>query len=517
MAYKGETRTINCDSGGLTGANNIDAIAPQMMIYPSRNILLEKRGRRKRGGSSHLYASAYPGGYRALGLFDCRFLNGNQYLVYADASGTVYKNATNTITTGMGTSSPFSFAMGENKLFIADGISMPKVWNEGSCANIANPATDWSSNPPFQFLRHTRGLSERMCAINENTLYFSKTYVSAGDMEQFVTGAESIYLDTADGHGMVGMVEIGEEIVLFSREKAWRVDDSDVTSTNWGLTAAQWAGGVAHWRLIVKIPNDVVCMSADGEIYSIRAVADYGDYKQASLTKDSWMHDWIKEHVNLSQINLFSGKYFPKWRAVVFSVCSSGSTTCDTMLIYYIDRAPENAWMVHDNSSAPSGYDASAIEVVEDKTNGSYTLYTADYAGYVWELDKTSRNDNGAAYYSGFKTANDAMGEQRIKKLFAAGRIIGEPIGEYSLNVAIWVDGDYLGIKTVDQNGAGALLDDFMLDDDYLSGEDVCTSFFRIGKEGHQIQYEIYNAAANEDFFITSIMTDHKVLGALQR
>jgi hypothetical protein len=74
-------------------------------------------------------------------------------------------------------------------------------------------------------------------------------------------------------------------------------------------------------------------MAADGEIYSIRAVEDYGDYKQASLTRESWMQDYINEHVNLSQINLFHAKYFPRIRAIVFFVCSKGSSVGDIQFL----------------------------------------------------------------------------------------------------------------------------------------------------------------------------------------
>lgn len=516
MAYKGDTSIIDCDKGGLTGATNIDTIAPHMMLPPSCNLLLEKRGRRKRGGTSLLYGTPISAEHRALGLCDALFENGNQYLLYANSNGDVYKNDQDKVTSGMGKNLPYSFAMGENKIFIADGETIPKVWNETTCANIAAPAADWSTRPPYQFMRHTRGLSQRMCALNGNTLYFSKTYAVDGDMEQFVTDAESLYLDTGDGHGMTGMVEIGEEIVLFSRHKAYRVDDSDPSPSNWGLIPAQWEGGVANWRLIVKLPNDVVCMAADGEIYSIRAVEDYGDYKQASLTRESWMQDYINEHVNLSQINLFHAKYFPRIRAIVFFVCSKGSSVCNTALIFYIDRPLSDAWMVHNNGNAASGYDASVAEVVESATDGAIDLFTGDYSGHIWKLNRAGRNDNGAGYYAGFRTSNDAMGGPRHKKLFARGRISGEPFGDFKLSVTIWIDGQYAAARMVTQVGGGSLLDDFILDDDCLAAEDLIVSQFLIGEAGYRAQYEIGNAAVNEDFFISTIFTDYKVLGALQ-
>ena len=68
MAYKGNTDRIPCSKGGLTGAKNIDDIPNHLMVYPSRNINLEKNGRRKRGGTTLLLGSAYTGAPKILGL-----------------------------------------------------------------------------------------------------------------------------------------------------------------------------------------------------------------------------------------------------------------------------------------------------------------------------------------------------------------------------------------------------------------------------------------------------------------
>ncbi|MCE5336833.1 MAG: hypothetical protein LLG06_19825 [Desulfobacteraceae bacterium] len=515
MAYTGDTRMVSCARGGLTGVVNTDNIDPFMMIEPTRNLLLEKAGRRKRGGTALLYEAAMTGTPRCLGLFDCTFRNGNQYLVSAWDDGSLYKNGADTIKTGMGTTNAYSMAMGEDKLFVADGVGTPQVWTEATIADVAEPATDWATMPPFQFLLHRRGLSQRMAGLNSTGIYLSASYSSAGDLEKFATGALYIPLDTGDGDGCVGMGEQGKELLLYGKKRTWRLNDESLTTSEWGWEEAQWKGGVGSWRLIIPTPNDTVLMSEDGVIYSVIAVADYGDYKQASLTKDSWIHDWIQANVRLDYISHFHGSYDPTLRAVFIWVVLNGKTTADTALVYFIDRPIAEAWMIHDNSTAASGYTASASASVKLST-GKTGIYTGDYTGNVWKMNQANRNDNSAAYYAGWKTPPDSCENPRSTKLFNALKVMMDPKGNYNLSVKVTVDGAYKKTLTLSMAAGMAVLGTFVLGTDKLQGYSLLEEDGREGIKGTRIQYEFYNSGANEDFFVANYMTDYKSLGAAQ-
>jgi len=521
MAYRGETSMITCSKGGLTGARNIDDIPDYMMVYPSRNVNLEKNGRRKRGGTVHYLDDAIAGTPKILGLYHADFDDGSGgYILAATADGKIYAEQAGSVTeiaSGMGTVSPFCMAMGEEKVFIADGVSVPKVWSgAGNVADVAEPAVDFSSNPIFQVMVHSKGASKRMLALNNKTLFFSKTYAAAGDMEYFQTGAESMVVETGDAYGLVGMAEFGEDVILFGRTKAYRVDDDDTDTSKWGYEPVQWEGGASHWRLIVKTPNDIVAMADDGEIYSVTAVTSYGDYKQASLTRGSWMHDYIKEYIRLGYIEHFHAEYDPSLRAIFFWVVRNGHTTIDQALVYFIDRDPAEAWMVHDNDAADSGYKAAAACQVK-LLSGPYQIFTGDYAGMIWKLNQANRVDHESGYYGGFKTPNYSIGDPRLNKHFNSGRIVMIPTGNYKLTVKVWVDGDLAVTgESIDMTGGGAVLGRFVLGTDVLGGTDLIDSSFRIGRVGKRIQYEFFCAGANEDFFISGIMTDWKPVGKKQ-
>ena len=517
MAYTGKARIVECNRGGLTGAKSIDALAPYMMVHPSRNILLEKNGRRKRGGTAHLYGAALAGGPTILGIYRAIFASGTGYTLAATSDGYVYKDDTTTIKTGLSTTNYFSFqyASGEDKVFITDGANAVQQWNgaAATASDISEPATDWTTTPPFQLLLHGKGASQRLWGINKNAIYASKTYGAAGDLEKFVTSAEAIYILTDDGYGLVGGVEYGDRIMVFGKNKGYLIDDTDTTSSNWGYDPLQWDGGVAHWRLIIKTPNDIVLMSEDGEIYSATAVQSYGDYKRASLTRGSWMHDWIKEYVDLTKIAQFHGVYDPVIRAVIIWVVRNGQTAVDTALVFFLDRqSPEESWMVFDNVNFASGYSATCSARVLAGT-GQEKIYTGDASGFLWKLHEANRNDNSQIINGQFRTINDPVESPEVRKHFNKLHVVCTPQGDYDLSVKIWVDGSYKTTKTLNMRGSGAVLGSFTLDTDVLGGDDFISVSTGLGYKGYRIQYEFYNNGLNQDFFISSYRTDWKPLG----
>ena len=487
-----------------------------MMVEPTRNLIYERGGRRKRGGTVPFYGNPYAAGVTS--IKKVKFKNASEFLLAATAAGHIYKNATDLITeelSPLGTTFPICMVYGDDRVFIADGVNVPHVWpGTGTIDEINTPATDFSTAPVFQMMVHKVGQAEKMCALNRRGLYMSITGVFEGDMENF-TGTGSLFfpITTIDGLGPVAMMEIAHQVVIFGKTKAYRLDDSNIDSDNWSIRPAAWNGGVATWRLLVETPNDVFAMTDDGDIYSIAAVESYGDYKMASLTRASWMFDWIKENVDLSKIAQFHSCYDPTISAARFFVTVKGQSSPTTCLLYYVEREPQDAWMIEDNIFAASGYNALCSGTAL-ASGGSWDVLTGGIDGHVWKLDQVNRNDNGAGYYGGFKTPADEFGDPRVSKAYNQGHITTEAIGEHEIQVRMWVDDKPIPVgRAVALSGAGGLLDDFMLDDDELTVSEIIEASFKIGKRGRRLQYEFYTVGPDEDFYITQYMTDVKGRG----
>lgn len=440
--------------------------------------------------------------------------NGTQFIIRAGNDGKIYKNATTSIKTGLDTSAFPCFLAADNTLFHCNGANTPQTWDGAavSTADITEPAADWATDPPHQILIHGRGASLRMWALNDTTLYASKNWAASGDFKKFVTGAESIYIDTNDGFGLQGMIEKAREIFIFGKTQTYRLDDSDATSTNWGYERAPWYGGVAHWRLLVQTPNDVIAMMEDGEIYSVSAVQEYGDYKAASLTRPAFMHQWIADNVNLTRISQFHALYDPVRRAVVFFMVKAGYTNINMAILFFIDRPPAEAWMVHDNDTYASGYDAACSFPVR-KSAGNVKIYTGDYSGYIWELQTANKNDNNEAFYAGFKTPPMHLDNPRATKDFNALRCTMQPQGQYNLSVNFSCDGVPEGSGTVSMAGTGGTLGSFILDTSTLEGTDLIDAPSDLGVIGKRLQLEFYNSNINQDFSVSKILIDAKELG----
>lgn len=512
MSYAGNTFQIPFSQGGLVANPNIDTNPPTAMVL-ARNINLHRGGRGRRGGTSHV-GSAMSGTPRVMGAYDLTLTNGTQFIMRGTTDGKIWKDASTTIKTGLTTDKVFQFVTFNNKAYICNGADRPQTWDgaAGSTSNLTNVPSDWTgSNWPQQIVKHGKGASERLWAIactgNVNSIYASDN----GTDDFSDANVLKFTINTGDGTGIVGGVEFGDRLIVFSKRKAYVIEDTDTTVANWGYGAAQWEGGVASHRLIVKTPNDVVCMMEDGEIYSLSAVQDYGDYRAASLSRPAFIHEWIRENVNLAYIADFHAVYDPVIRAIKFFMVRAGQTQADTALVYFIDRGPTDGWVVHDNQTNVSGYSASCSALIRVGT-GDWQVYTGDYSGQMWKLETSNFNDNSNAYYSGFKTPTMYLDASRTTKMFKRGWLTTQTSGSWNLSINTWIDDSALGTQTISLVGTGAALGSFVLDTDVLGGASLIDKPWAIGSKGKRIQFEFYNANANEGFFLSAANVDFKPL-----
>lgn len=502
---------------GYNANPNVDNIPPNSMVSPSRNVNIHEGGIGKRGGTAHVDAAAMTDAPRIMGIFDYTLNSGTQYIIRATADGKLYRDDTNTIKTGLGTSKFSSFTVMNNKLYAANGYNIIQVWDGSSIIDLAAPSADWSStNHPSQILVHGNSNSERMWALGVasklNFLYYSVDNDGASNANFSGAGSGQLYIETGDGSGLVGMVEYQDRLFAFSKKKSFRVVDDDATPTNWAYVEAGWSGGAAHNRLIIVTPNDIVAMTEDGEVYSVTAAQTYGDYKSASLSRPAFIHKYIKDNVDLAYINDFHMIYDPVLRVINIYVVKKGSTEVNTALCYFIDRSPDKAWAIKDNQTYASGWNASTSALIRASA-GTYKIYTGDYDGYLWELETANKNDNSNGYYAGIKIPYQSFGNHRLTKRYDYLRAVVKPIGAYSLTVSVSIDGSQSMTGSMSMAGTGSTLGTFVLGTDVLGGLDLIDTELKIGDRGRRINVELYNSNADQDFFISQIMFDFKPLG----
>ncbi len=534
MAYRGETFVMDLNVGGFDYNKNTDRIAATAMVGDSENVNLHKGGRSKRGGTDNVNASVIGGTPRIWGIYEYRREDGSTEVLTAGADGEIlsdYDDAS-PVGTGLTIDQPVHFETFNNICYICTGNNIPYTYDGTTYAVMANPAAEWagggSVNYPRKMITHGRGASERLWAIYGATDPYTVFYsaVSAGDNStkaNFVTNAGTLYVDTADGFGIINAVEFGDRLICAGKHRTYIIDDTDADDANWGYEKSQWEGGTANDRTFIVVANDIVSMTEDAVIYSVVGSEAYGDYKKTALSRTQdgtpFIDEFIKDNIKLSAIADFHMVYDPTLRRILIFMVRSGESNVDIALAYYIDRGPISGWAILGNREADSGFKASCAAVVR-KAVGDHKIYTGGWAdGYVWELETTDTNDNGAAYDAAFETPHSHFGDPRLRKRFDTAHLTVETSGSWNLTVNIWVDGEYKKQETIDLSGVGGVYGTTKWGPgagaDTYGNVELVDAIIPIGIVGTRIKYFIFNDNADETFFVSHIYTDFKPLGRI--
>lgn len=113
---------------GFNHNPNIDEIPPTSLVYPSRNMNLNKNGAESRGGTSKIDSAKY-GGAEIMGGRDYTLADATQFRVVVTTDGKIWKDTTTTIHTGWTAGQYVHFEVYNFKLYISNGVDVPQVWD----------------------------------------------------------------------------------------------------------------------------------------------------------------------------------------------------------------------------------------------------------------------------------------------------------------------------------------------------------------------------------------------------
>lgn len=388
---------------------------------------------------------------------------------------------------------------------------------DSPATNLALLPSDWSSAYPKYFIAHGKGSSKRLWAYGCSA-YPNKIYVSAsGEFDFSDANVITIEILTGHGDGITGMVEFGERLFACSKKRTYIIEDTALTTSDWGYTAAQWEGGAYSQKLIVKTPTDIIFVTEDMEVVSVKAVMQFGDYIAASISRPAYIHTWVSDNVDVTDIDKFHAVYDPGLRAVkIFVMHTTLKTQLDTALVFFIDSAK---WTKH---LYLVGQSCSALVNV---STADWKVYTGGYAGYVYSLESSTLRDAGSIYESSFKTPALALDNPRTHKEFDKVWLVLKPNAFETIKAIISIDGRNMsgGYYVVDENG------NYLGDENgnYIASEpttpwsitvdgaeDILKNYdYFLGSTGIRIQTTFYNEDGNK-YFLSQILFDFKDLGA---
>lgn len=506
MGINTQLLRVSLQNAGYNYNRNFELIPDNALIEPTRNNNLHNGGVEKRGGTSIVVTGTAASQGR--GGFDFRQSTGGQYLVYAKANGAVYyNNDTTTVTTGLSTSNYIQLSQYNDDLYICDGANTPRKWNGTGVATAITPATDWAtSGQPFQILQHSQGANRRNWAVTKYGVYASKN--NTGDD---FADATVKFIPVYSKGGLNAAFEFNGEIFVFSKTQVFRIDDTDVSSSNWGYQEAIWEGGAAHWRLICKAANQVYVMTDDAQIYTINSVFSSADYEISSVSRPAYIDRFLRDKGSITNIDQWHCTYDRKLRAIKFFVQIGGSSV-NTALVYFIDKDPDLAWAIHDNQTYNSGYSASCSFEYR-VSSGAYKIRTLDQAGNVWQLEETTRFDNTNPYEGKFKFKPWDFGNPLMWKFFRKAIVRARSDSNVTFTVRVWVDGLRRDDVPLSISGGGAVFDSAIFNSSVFADDSASFQPFNIKTYGFTLQLEFVNTTGGQDYFISEIVLPFKEEG----
>lgn len=504
MGYAGTQFRMPLTDSGFRDDRNTQLLPATALLYPSCNVNYHENGLSKRGGTSIVTAG---NGFSGQGGFQF-YTPAHQVNVFA-VNGILYQtNYSNILRTGMSTNNPFSFVQTSKYVFWADGQSIPGYWDGASAAQLVVAPSSWTGNMPFQMVNHTRagsGAGDRLWAVTPDGLWYSELNVvtdfSSGD-------AGFIPIDSIGG--LIGAYDLGGQLFAFSRTQTFLIDDSG-TIEQWGYTNAIWEGGTASFRLIGKANNNLYLMTEDGLIYNLIGVLTTGGYNAIPLNRPAFVDKFIRDNVNLGNIQNFHVAYDRKLRALKFFMQEGGNGN-NIAITYFIDKQPTSAWIIHNNLNYTSGYNAACSWEVR-ATPGNYEVYTMDMTGNIWSLEQTSRDDNGYPYQVIINTKAQDLDMPRNNKHWLAMALRGDASGTANFKVTITTEGQTLGSPTITMGGSGSTFDSAIFDSSTFATNILTTAPVLFGFYGRDLQLQLVENEVGVDFFLAELLYMVKPLG----
>ena len=511
MGYAGNQFRMPLTDTGFRDDRNTQLLPATALLTPSCNLNYHENGLGKRGGTKIgiAYAAGQPYGYpQGIFQFYTPTLNKLLFVIAGYVfNGTYVQTA---IKWGLSATNPVSFCQTSKYVFFADGQTNPQYW-DGSAPSSSNvtAAASWTGNMPIQMVNHTRagsGAGDRLWAVTPDALWYSKLNTPTDFLN---SDAGTIPIDSVGG--LVGAYDLGGQLFAFSRTQTFLIQDTDSNTANWGYTNALWEGGVASWRLIVKARNNLYFMAEDGLIYNLSGVLTTGAYNAAPLNRPAFVDKFIRDNVNLGNIQNFHAAYDRKLRAIKWFMQEGGSQN-NIALVYFIDKSPENAWIVHNNANYPSGYNAGASGEVRNAP-GDYQIWTVDYSGNVWQLEQTSRDDNGNSYPVIINTKAQDLNIPRSNKHWMAMALRGDASGTANFTLYPTLEGQTLPSQTFQMGGSGSTFNSATFDSSTFATDLITTAPVSLGMYGRDLQLQLQENEVGVDFFLSEILYMVKPLG----
>jgi hypothetical protein len=380
---------------GIYGIRNADRV-PLGSARLLRNVSMEDRTLRTEGGAASLGVAI---GSSGLASFDYFPTQTQQRTVTAFADGTVRKDDGNgtysaALVSGLTTSGQIPHfvkggaeQLGNNvKLFMADRVNAVRVLSgDGTVmTTISNPPADWSgANQPFCLCAHAGFL---WGALGDR-VYRS----SILDHEDFLTFPYQRPIFPGVGEYISAMWSYKGFLVIWKFPRGvFLLDTRNAAEANWTVTQVGPAGAVGPYN-VTGLEDDVLSIDPAGGWHLISQTQASGSVRASDITAKK-LGAFMRERINLAQLATAQLVYYGQ-KAVAMLACHQAGLTTKNVRIHM------DVLDVAEIGEKWSYSDRDRNEALFMRKSGNFEIPAmTDANGKLWELDRTNRSQDGAAF-----------------------------------------------------------------------------------------------------------------------
>lgn len=429
-------------------------------MLEAENIVFERNSAiRKVAGSARINSSEMESGAAIVGVYDAwfsgttnspsqhRIVNVGTTIKKDDANGTF----TN-LFTGISSGAIPTYAMIEDLLIIGLSSSdVPRSWDGSTAQNLAGSPPNCSI-----FITHGNRVWGAGDWSNPSRLWYSPLLDPENTTGE---GWGKIDIDPDDGDILTGIASHRGELICFKgpyKGSIHRVQGSSPTGSDAFRRppGAITRGITAAWHnLIFPFGNDLGFVTPTGQIQSLSAVQQYGDFDAVALSRGLRK---LSQRFNFSRLTQGWAATNQDEDFVAISVPIDGSTTNNLLLVMdYAWNPPRFVqWPAHECASIAMGVDASA--------NNRRIFLAGGGDGFLRKLGQTDRSVDGIDaismravspfldYNEPFLTKHLGEGfvefapknngdidfyirrDSQNRQLFAVSQLAGDPLGTVS-------------------------------------------------------------------------------------
>jgi len=509
------TLEIPCSTGGLNSMQTIGNF-PVEDLRTAENLTYEDDTWRKEGGSAKINTTVITDTPSILGLHDFWPDSSTQKRIAATSDGKIIVFDVDgihaTLTSGLTNNKMTVFveALGASttrKLFSFNGADAVKVTSNGvTLSTISNPPTDWATtNQPVAGVSHNGRLWGFGNANYPHTVYYSVLT----DHEDFKgSGSGTIRVYPGEGEKLIGGIDFAGRLYLFKYPRGiYYIDDSDTSTSNWLCKKLTSSVGLASPLAIAQTDNDVLFLSAEGLIYSLMSVQEYGEaasVKTSAILPEK-IGNYIRENMSMTRIQNTTACYYGYKHEWHLAYSQKGSTYNNRRLVLDLHNIAIPRFRV----STKDICQAMAISRDDDYL---YRPMVGDNAGFVRFIDESTRSKDGIAYTGKFETADVALVEKGIRRAnLLYVEAVFKPLGDHNLTLDVYRDGTFSETVALNMGATGGILGSFVLGTDKLGGGNVKNTRARIVGDCRRVRFVGYNAGVAQDFSISSLIVGYSV------